>query len=322
MSIRQFDLRDLPLLIRYRNQGVFFDNATLLTRGEMIVTMSALFSYFAPATGIYTYLHTDEDNQKDILLGQATFEQDQNLARLSFFTPSSRVDGRNVLALLEHLIHQIGKRGAFHLKAEVENGTDCFDHLRKAGFALYVHQRIWKSPPEVEFKSNPGKWREITGRDMIPIRSLYNTLVPPLVQQVESPPTEQMKGLVYYLGDEINAYAEVRYGQQGIWMHPFFHPDTQDVHPLLSDLLANLPNRHSRPIFLCIRSYQSWLENFLEDLQASVGPTQAVMVKHLAVAQKAKSSFSLPALEGGQQEITTPFVRSERITTYDSTSHN
>jgi hypothetical protein len=95
-------------------------------------------------------------------------------------------------------------------------------------------------------------------------------------------------------------------------MQPFVHPDIEDVPLLLADLLTNLPNRHSRPIYVCIRSYQTWLENALEDLQASVGPTQSIMLKHLAVAQQVKSSFSLPALEGGQQEITTPFVRSER----------
>jgi hypothetical protein len=95
-------------------------------------------------------------------------------------------------------------------------------------------------------------------------------------------------------------------------MQPFIHPDIQGETRLLADLLANLPNRHGRPIYLCIRSYQSWLENSLEDLQASAGPTQSVLVKHLAVAKHVKSSFNLPALEGGQQEITTPFMRSER----------
>jgi len=298
--------------MRYRKRGIFFDTASVLTRGELLVQAGAMLSNFAPATGIYTYLHSDDEKQRETLLGQVTYAQDQHLARLSFLAPVSALDGNTVLSMLEYIIQQIGKRGAFHLLAEVEDGTACFDDLRQAGFALYVHQRIWKSSPNTDLKPNPPQWREITGRDVIAVRSLYNTLVPPLVQQVESLPTEQMKGQVYYLDDEIKAYAEVRYGQHGIWMHPFIHPDAQDATHLLADLMTNLPNRHSRPIYLCVRSYQSWLENSLEDLQASTGPTQAVMVKHLAVAQHVKSSFNFPALEGGQQEITNPFVRSER----------
>jgi hypothetical protein len=37
-----------------------------------------------------------------------------------------------------------------------------------------------------------------------------------------------------------------------------------------------------------------------------------VMVKHLAIQQKAARSFALPALEGGHAEISAPFVRLEK----------
>ena len=312
MGIRPFEWRDLPTLLRYRKRGIFLDTASVLTRGEILVPVGAMLTYFAPATGIFTFLRTNDNSQSEALLGQVKHAQDESLARLSFLAPVSELDGNTLVPLLEHVFQQIGQRGALHLMAEIEDGITVFDNLRKAGFALYVHQRIWKSPPEGDPKINPSHWREITGRDLIAIRSLYNMLVPPLVQQVEPLPTEQTKGQVYYLDGEIKAYTEVRYGQQGIWIQPFIHPDIRDATQVLADLMSNLPNRHSRPIYLCIRTYQSWLENSLEDLQASTGPKQAVLVKHLAVAQQVKSSFSLPALEGGQQEITTPFMRSER----------
>lgn len=312
MGIRQFYWLDLPILVRYRKRGLFFDYASVLTRGEMVVPLGAMLSYFSPATGIHTYLHTDDERKREALLGQVTNNPDQKLARLTFVAPVSGIDADTLHELLEYIIQQIGKRGAFHLLAEVDDGTECLENLRQAGFALYVHQRIWNSPPNSIPPSNPSRWREITGRDVTAVRSLYNMLVPPLVQQVETLPNEQMKGQVYYQGDEIKAYTKVRYGQQGIWMQPFVHPDVDDITPLIADLITNLPNRHSRPIYLCIRSYQTWLENALEDLNASAGPTQAVMVKHLAVAQQVKNSFNLPAIEGGQQEITTPFLRSER----------
>jgi hypothetical protein len=311
MIIRPFDWRDLPTLIRYRRQGFFFDTPSLLTRGEFIVPANALLSYFAAATGIFTYLCKDKETTNDPLLGQVSHNQGDQIARLLFLAPEASFDSDALLALLEYIVQKIGERGALHLMAEIDERTTAFENLRKAGFALYVHQRIWKFKDGSENPPSSSQWRDIAKGDVIAVRTLYNTLVPPLVQQVESLPTDQMNGFVYFQDGELLAYAEVKYGQRGIWLQPFIHPDTSDVDQRIKELLYNLPNRHSRPIYLCVRSYQSWLEHSLDDMPAEVGPNQAVMVKHLAVAKKARESFTLPALEGGQQEITTPFVRSE-----------
>lgn len=247
------------------------------------------------------------------MLGQVAHGQGEEIARLSFLAPVTALEDDTPLTLFEHIVKQIGKRGAFHLLAEVEERTTAFEKLRQAGFALYVHQRIWRSSGEMRDWPNPSQWQDIRSKDVIAVRSLYSTLVPGLVQQVESLPDNRMKGLVYYHNGELRAYTEIRYGQRGIWMRPYIHPDTDNVTGCLEDLLHNLPNRHSRPIYLCVRSYQSWLENSLEDLHAEAGPLQAVMVKHLAVGKKVRDSFAIPTLEGGQQEITTPFAQLENI---------
>ncbi len=313
MAIRQFDWRDLPVLLRYRHRGLFFDNASVLTRGEMLIPLGAMLSYFAPAIGIYTYLCLGEEKNNEPMLGQVVHGQGEEIARLSFLAPVSALDDETPLTLLEHIIQQTGKQGAFHLLAEVEERTSAFERLRQAGFALYVHQRIWQSKEDTREKPNPSQWQDIRSKDVIAVQSLYSTLVPGMVQQVESLPAKRMKGLVYYHEGELLAYADIRYGQRGIWVHPYIHPDTDNVTARLEDLLHNLPNRHSRPVYLCVRSYLSWLENSLEDLHAEPGPLQAVMVKHLAIGKKIRNAFAIPALEGGQQEITTPFVQSERI---------
>lgn len=311
MIIRPFDWRDLPTLLRYRKQGFFLDTATLLTRGEFIVPTNALLSNFSNATGVYTYLCQDKENNDPPLLGQVSHNQGDHNARLLFLAPENSLDSDALQALLEYIVQSIGEREAHHLTAEIEEKAIAFEKLRKAGFALYVHQRIWEFQGSREQSLASTPWRDITKRDVIAVRSLYNTLVPPLVQQVESLPTDKMVGFVYFQEDELLAYAEIKYGQRGIWLQPFIHPDTDDADQRIKELLYNLPNRHSRPIYLCIRSYQSWLENSLEDMQVKSGPNQAVMVKHLAVTKKVRETFSLPALEGGQQEITTPFMRSE-----------
>ena len=34
-------------------------------------------------------------------------------------------------------------------------------------------------------------------------------------------------------------------------------------------------------MYVCVRTYQAWLEHVLEDLGAKPGPQQAIMVKHM-----------------------------------------
>jgi hypothetical protein len=53
MNIRLFDWRDLPVLIRYRRHGLFFDNALVLTRGQALVPAGAMMSYLACDWGLH-----------------------------------------------------------------------------------------------------------------------------------------------------------------------------------------------------------------------------------------------------------------------------
>jgi hypothetical protein len=311
MKIRPFDWRDLPTLLRYRHRGLFFDNASVLTRGEMLVPTGALLSYFAPATGIFTFLCADPGDCEEPLLGQINHSQGAQLARLSFLAPESALDSTGLNVLLEAMIRHLGPRGALHLLAEVDERTPAFEALRKAGFALYVRQRVWQFKGEYPVDSNGSLWRAGKSRDVIAVRSLYNTLVPGLAQQVEPIPSNHLHGLVYEQEGEILAYAELRYGSRGIWIQPFIHPDVEKAVERIEDLLGRLLNRRSRPIYICVRSYQSWLEHAFEELEAEAGPVQAVMVKHLAIAKRVTPSLAIPALEGGQGEASVPFVRSE-----------
>jgi hypothetical protein len=62
----------------------------------------------------------------------------------------------------------------------------------------------------------------------------------------------------------------------------------------LATLINNLPDRRNRPVYMCVRSYQAWLEPVLADLGAKSGTRQAVMVKHLA--HLVKESQTAPAV--------------------------
>ena len=135
MNIRPFDWRDLPILHRYRNQGLFFDSASVLTRGMMLVPAGALLSYFSPATGIFTYL-CDGGQSGDLpLLGQVVHSTGAAYARLSFLAPESALDSGELSVLLDRIALHVGERGAFHILAEIDEHSPAFDALHRSGFA-------------------------------------------------------------------------------------------------------------------------------------------------------------------------------------------
>ncbi len=341
MKVRPFDWRDFPTLHRYRNNCLFLDNVRVLTQGPRLVPVGALFSYFALTSGIFTYQSRDDNGSRTVLIGQVTHASGTPSAHLSFLAPEADLDSPALPALLEKLTKEVGQRGAYHMLADVEEDDPVFELLRKAGFAIFARQRIWKldgkkparmplskeshdavpssgniSPNDApDGRSNQQAvltpWKTGTSRDLIGVRSLYCNLVPGLVQQIEPSPTGRPQGLVYREGSDVMAYIEMKSGPHGIWMQPFIHPDMDNVPGRLVNLLQNLVFRRSRPVYLCIRSYQSWLESAVEDLGAEAGPCQVVMVKRLALPLKEARRIALPALERGQPEISAPVTQSK-----------
>jgi hypothetical protein len=309
MNIRPFDWRDLPTLRRFRQQSVYLHSSLVLTRGPILLS-GALLSTLAPGIGLVTSVSAAEDDSSHIIIGQTMHSAGSQCAQLTFLTPESSLDANGLNPLLEDFSAQAGERGAFRLLADVDEGTTTFDALRQSGFAIYARQRIWRLAGQPAGEPKPMSWRTAEQKDLIPVRSLYNNLIPGLVQQIEPFPNERLRGLVYHEEDELLGYVELKYGHRGIWAQPFIHPDAEAVAEHLVDLFQHLPQRHSRPVYVCVRSYQSWLEPVIEGMGAESSPRQAMMVKHLAVPQKALRAYSLPALEGGQPEITTSITRS------------
>ena len=302
MNIRPFDWHDLPLLYRYRQDGVFLDSMLIFTRGTLLAPGGALLAYFAPATGVFTYLGKPDGENGQPLVGQVQHTAGATFARLTFLAPEAALESSVLPALFDTMAAEIGQRGAFHVLAEVEEGSQAFLALHQSGFAIYARQRIWRLEGEPQGESAPAGWRFCTGQDTLRVRSLYSDLVPGLVQQVEALPRERLKGMILLQREDVRAYVELRYGPAGIWAQPFVHPDTPEVGTHLVHLLQSLPNRRGRAIYLCVRGYQSWLEPAIEQLGAEPGQSQAVMVRHLAVARKATQPYALPNLNGKRVE--------------------
>jgi hypothetical protein len=308
MNIHSFDWRDLPVLHRYRNCGMFLDTALVLTRGAVLAPTRVLFSATGMDTGVYTYLCENDALPKQPLLLQANHQPGSTFARLSFVAPEQAIASVDLAVLFDYLAQAMGEHGAFHILAEVDERSQAFEALRRASFAVYGIQRIWKLESKNTERLETSAWHRCNSQEMVRVRSLYNDLVPGLVQQVEPLPKDHLKGMVYYQDGIVKAYVELRYGPQGIWMQPFIHPDVHDFDGPFVELLNSLPKRRGRSVYICVRSYQSWLEGMLEAAGAAPDSSQAVMVRHLSVVRRATQAVSIPAINGTRAEPITHIV--------------
>lgn len=128
-----------------------------------------------------------------------------------------------------------------------------------------------------ELNSSLG-WTRVKSVHLPSVQSLYHQIVPPLLHPVEPQP----KAAGGWLCNEgAKCYVSVSHGMYGVVLTPLIHPEATNVSEKLSALISNLPDRRGRSVYVCVRSYQAWLEPVLADLGAKAAGRQAVMVKHL-----------------------------------------
>jgi hypothetical protein len=274
MPPRPLDLLDLPTLYHYRSEAVSLDSARLLTRGNPMGA-AGFMSYFNPARHLYTAISQENGTP---LIGGVIQTNGDAFAKLVYLAPGSNLTNAGLPALIEHLTAEAGKWGAFHVLAELEEGSDAFPALRATGFSVYAWQRIWDVSEVVPPEGTCG-WTRIQPVNLPAVQSLYHQIVPPLLQPVEPAPKRAV-GMICSEGSR--CYVNIAYGARGIVLTPLIHPEATGVAMLLGSLLNQLPDRRGRPVYVCVRSYQAWLEPALEDLGGKAASRQAVMVKHLA----------------------------------------
>lgn len=274
MNIRALDLLDLPTLSRHRNEAILLDTTRALTRGNPLGA-AGFISHFNPARHVYSAIAKENG---DTLLGCVTQTPGETSAHLLYLAPRSLLAHPGLNPLIENLNTQAGTWGAFHIIAEVDETSEAFVSLRNSGFAVYAWQRLW-DVSSIAASCEKFRWTRAQSADLPAIQSLYYQIVPPLLQPVEPMP-RRASG---FLRDEgVKCHINLSGGMAGIALTPLIHPDAVDAGASLAALIDALPGRGARPVYLCVRSYQAWLEPALEDMGASAGQRQAVMVKHLA----------------------------------------
>jgi hypothetical protein len=297
MSIRPLALLDLPYLYSFRENAMGLDTARTLTRGNPLGAVG-LFAYVNPARHIYSAIVNGEGES---VLGGIIHYRDDTFAKLLYIAPSSQLNHPGLPELIENLASQAGTWGAFHVLAEVDETSDVFVALRKSGFSVYAWQRMWDVSQITE--SGSGRppepvegfdWTRVKSVQLPSVQSLYHQIVPPLLQPVEPQPTNEIGWLC---NEGVKCYVGVTHGVYGIVLTPLIHPEATNVSAKLASLINNLPDRRNRPVYLCVRSYQAWLEPVLADLGAQGADRQAVMVKHLA--HLVKEEQTVPAVPSG-----------------------
>jgi len=271
---RELELFDLPILYRHRNDSVALDTTRLLTRGNPLGAVG-LLAYLNPARHVYSAVSNDGTH----LFGGIIHTNGGTFARLLYLAPAADLTHPDLPALIDHLVAEAGTWGAFHVLAEVDERSDAYRALRRAGFAVYAWQRIWDISALASSAAGV-KWRRSTDADLPSMQSLHHQIVPALLHPIEQAP-QRPEGLVCR-ADGMRGYVDLAYGMYGVMLTPLIHPEATDVGEKLSALPGDLPDRRSRSVYLCVRSYQAWLEPVLEDLGALPGNRQAVMVRHLA----------------------------------------
>ena len=305
--IRELDWRDLPLLHRVRDRGLCPDSQLAFTRGAHAM-QNALLDPFIPGRSAITLVARKGEVEA---VGQCIYRSDAPNARLSFFGPQEALDADAGLELVESLAAAAGELGAPSLVAEVDEQSYAFERLRTAGFAIYARQRIWRSgtaaPDEKDGMETV--WRAEVSTDKPATQSLYHTIVPGLVQQVEPAPSHPGHNLVHWSEGELLGYLDIGRGSLGTWVQPYFHPAVENIQALLGEFLAQTPS--DPPVYICVRSYQSWMGRPLERLAFEPSVDQAVMVKRLAVGVHKRAASPLPAVDGSYPEPTAPIARIE-----------
>jgi hypothetical protein len=306
LTIRHFSWHDTPLLIRLRNDGICLEPRLGLTRGPSTFN-HLLQDAFLPGGCAVTLVSRSEENVDGF--GQLLHRHGDARASLVYLAPEGIFQQAG---LIEALGKAAGERGAFNLVASISEDHQGFEALRNADFHIYARQTVWymQRPALTEtFEDSRWKKRRLSDRDSV--QGLYLNLVPALVQQVESLPDKDLSGLVYWYGDDLLGAILLDRGPIGTWAQILIHPAAEQVTELIAEFLKQAAP-WTQPLYVGVRSYQSWMEPALEQNGFEVLHRQAVMVKRLAVGLHKPAMNNIPVIDTVRPEMSASITEWEK----------
>lgn len=287
--VRPFNLRDVTLVRRLSEHGVSLHTELALTN-SLHPLRGALFSLVG---GDYPTFVGKLDKRGPSGFIQLLIEEDGRHARILYVGTETaaaqddevqKLDEGIWLSLLDQAVMEIGRRGVHSLIAEVSEMGPELPVLRRAGFAVYTRQDIWllDTTAVVEKRNSPVELHPRRSDDDWDIQLLYGNIVPRLVQLVEPvPPLHQGEGWLLRESSELAAFAHIRAGTSATWMRLFIHPNAETrADDIIAAAVQVAGRKGVQPIYCCVRRYQSWLQEPMNEAGFEPWGSQAVMVKH------------------------------------------
>ena len=290
--------------------AITLDSSFMLTYGSP-QSLWRVASQFDPRQSIATRLY--QQGKLDIIC-QLRHSSQERVASLSFLGGNGEIQDEDLGIILDDMRQCTQKLGAMHLVSEVDHKQPILESMKSWGFSVSAWQDIWKleqqtSPPDTLDKV--AEWCPLAEVDWWQATQLLQSIIPPISQSTDLPLRHRSRFWVCHQADRIIAFADLRHGPQGIWIQPTFDPGVSRVSDLIIDLMSSLPARLSRPIYLSIRSYQSWLFRSIEMMNAEYIGHQAILVKHLAGHVKDFAPVELLQFEKAKVKPSHPVISSQ-----------
>jgi len=256
-----------------------------------------MVSQIDPRQSVVTRLY---QSGKLNIICQLRHSSQERFAVLSFLSSTGIIQPEDLAIILDDMRQCTQDLGAMHLVAEVDHKQPLLESMKAWGFAVSAWQDIWKlEQPGItaETLEQTVEWCPLAEVDWWQAVQLLQSIIPPISQATDLPLRHRSRFWVCHQAERIIAFADIHNGPQGIWIQPTFDPGVSHVSDLVVDLTSSLPARLSRPLYLSIRSYQSWLFRSIEMMNAEYIGHQAILVKHLAGHIKEVSPIELLQLE-------------------------
>lgn len=236
--------------------------------------------------------------------------QTRQFAQMCYLGCQEEFDPINICRLLEHLVKRAGAWKAWGVLADLPESSPLIEGFRKAGFTIWARQNIYQiNPKDNDYNEEAIRWRLWTSEDVNLMNALYKEVVPGAVQCIEPMTRKAALGLVAYQPDgRLAAYADLEYGPKGIWVQVISSPEVRLV-GLLQNLPMAIPELAGRPVYLCVRSYQPWLDSAMQEVGCSMSEAQVLLVKHLVLRKSLELNAVKQIFESSTMEGSLPITQ-------------